>query len=464
MLSNEKPILLISCYELGHQPAGIATAAGFLARAGRTVQTMDVSVDGFDKQKAASAQFVGISVPMHTALRLAVRVAEAVRTVNPNCHICFYGLYAELNADHLLTTVADSVIAGEFESAMVELVRALETGTGTPIDGVSSRDRRSLPIISRLDYAVPSRSDLRPLERYARLDQQGQLRLAGYTEASRGCLHHCTHCPIPPVYGGRFFAVPVDVVMSDIRQLVALGAQHVTFGDPDFLNGPTHSLRIARALHNEFPSISFDFTAKVEHLIKHRELLAEFASLGCLFVVSAVESLSDKVLRILNKGHSRYDADIALQELRRAGITLRPTFVAFTPWTSIDDYIDVLEWVEENELIDHVDPVQFSIKLLVPPGSLLLADPEARASFGSLDQQLFTYNWFHRDPRMDLLHGEVSTIVERAASREEDTTETFGRIREVAYAVRGDIEAPREVRHPDLHRPRVPRLTEAWFC
>src|SRR5262249_44604660 len=124
-------ILLVSCYELGHQPAGIATAAGFLKRSGRAVEVMDVSVDGFAPEKAASARFVGISVPMHTALRLGVRVAEAIRRLNPRCHICFYGLYAQLNADHLLSTVADSIISGEFETALVELVEAIETRAET---------------------------------------------------------------------------------------------------------------------------------------------------------------------------------------------------------------------------------------------------------------------------------------------------------------------------------------------
>src|SRR6185295_4904284 len=125
-----------------------------------------------------------------------------------------------------------------------------------------------------------------------------ETRLAGYAEASRGCLHRCRHCPIPPVYDGRFFVVPRDVVLADIRSQVEAGARHVTFGDPDFLNGPAHSLAILREMRREFPFVSHDFTAKIEHLLKHRDLLPEMASLGCSFIVSAVESLSDRVLGI----------------------------------------------------------------------------------------------------------------------------------------------------------------------
>jgi radical SAM superfamily enzyme YgiQ (UPF0313 family) len=354
-------VLLISCYELGHQPAGIAVPAGFLRRAGISVEAMDVSVEGFDKEKVLRARFVGVSVPMHTALRLGLRVAEEVRRINPACHICFYGIYASLNADYLLNRVADSIIGGEFEQGLVALARATLAGEQIDVTGVTTRNRKSLPILARLDYARPYRGAAVPLERYAKLERNGEQLLAGYTEASRGCLHHCAHCPIPPVYNGRFFAVPAQVVLEDVRSLVEAGARHITFGDPDFLNGPTHALRVAEAVHEQFPEITFDFTAKVEHILKHRKLIPEFARRGCIFIISAVESLSDTVLARLEKGHTREDIAEALEVVEAAGIAPRPTFVAFTPWTTVDDYLDMLDFVRARALIYHVDPVQYSI-------------------------------------------------------------------------------------------------------
>lgn len=286
----------------------------------------------------------------------------------------------------------------------------------------------------------------------------------GYVEASRGCLHHCTHCPIPPVYGGRFFVVPAEVVLEDVRGLVGSGARHITFGDPDFLNGPGHSLRIARAVHEEFPELSFDFTAKVEHILKHRELIRELAQSGCVFVVSAVESLSNTVLENLVKGHTRDDVREALEILRGVGIAMRPSFVSFTPWTTIDDYIDVLEFVESESLIDHVDPVQYSIRLLVPPGSLLSSSPDGAGWLGRLVQESFTYEWKHPDPRMDDLHARVSALVEQASATNEDSAQTFYKIRELAYLSRGDGRPFQSSFQVNPLRLRPPRLTEAWFC
>lgn len=456
------PILLVSGYELGHQPAGLAVPMGFLRRAGFAASAMDVSVEGFDEAKARRARFVGISVPMHTALRLGVRIAEQIRRLNPDCHICFYGMYATLNADYLLATVADSIIGGEIEEELVALVKAVAAGKFAAAIAAAAQPQVGLPVLKRLDFPRPERQGLVPLERYARLDWDGDVRLAGYVEASRGCLHHCTHCPIPPVYGGRFFAVPQATVMADIRQQVAAGARHITFGDPDFLNGPTHALRLARQLHAEFPELTFDFTAKIEHLLKHRILLPELAQAGCIFIVSAVESLSDTVLARLDKGHTRADVDDVLTLLRDAGIALRPSFVAFTPWTTLDDYLELLQFVQSRRLIDHIDPVQFSIRLLVPPGSLLLK--AAGDWLGPLNQPAFTYQWQHPDPRMDELHRQVTRIAEGAVQRGEDAAAAFARIREAAYAMRGGDDPVKGLPPPALSGRRPPRLTEAWFC
>ena len=466
-------VLLISCYESGHQPAGICLPLAFLRREGIDATGMDVSVEGFDAAKASRARFVGISVPMHTALRLGVGVARQVRRLNPHCHISFYGLYATLNADYLLATVADSIIGGEFERPLVEAVKAAlcspqteppENATFAAPAGVRTRTHAALPVLERQPFQPPERGTLPPLSRYAQLLHDGEVRLTGYVEASRGCLHHCTHCPIPPVYGGRFFAVPQEVVLADARALASLGARHITFGDPDFLNGPTHALRVTRALHEEFPRMTFDFTVKVEHILKHRGLFAEFAELGCIFVVSAVESLSDQVLARLEKGHTRTDVAEALAVLREAGITLRPSLVSFTPWTTLDDFIDVLEFVETYGLIDAVDPVQYSIRLLVPPGSLLLERDETATWLGRLDQEMFTYEWAHPDPRMDALQRRVTTLVEEAAEKGEEAATTFMKIRDLAYRTRGDETAPLARAHLAAIRTRPPRLTEAWFC
>jgi radical SAM superfamily enzyme YgiQ (UPF0313 family) len=457
-------ILLVACYELGHQPLAVAWPVAFLEREGYRPAVMDLSVEPFDPEKARRARLVAVSVPMHTALRIGVGVGERVREVNPGCHLAFFGLYAWMNAEHLFAHGADSVIGGEAEAPLVELVRALEAGDGRPVPFVRRPGREAAPHVKRLDYPVPSRAALPSLKKYAHVDRGGRLEPAGYAEASRGCLHLCRHCPIPPVYGGRFFGVPLDVVLADIRQQVEAGATHISFGDPDFLNGPAHALRVARRLHAEWPALTFDFTAKVEHLLEQRARLPELAECGCLFIISAAESLNDTILGYLAKGHTRADIVEALRLAREAGIPLRLTWVAFTPWTTIDDYRELLDFVEAQALVDHVDPVQYTLRLLIPPGSLLLDLPELQPHLGPLEPETLSYRWTHPDPRMDRLQQAAADLVAEAAERGEDAAMTFDRIRALADAAAGG--APRAPLAPrlDPDRRRPPRLTEAWFC
>jgi len=457
-------ILLISCYELGHQPLGIASPLGFLERSGYSPDGLDIGLDPVDPTRIVRARLVGISVPMHTALRLGVRVARQVRALNPGCHICFYGLYAFLNGDYLLEHLADSVIGGEYEETLVDLAQALGSGTVGPLPGLRLRGGAASPVLARLPFALPSRHLLSPLHRYAALEVDGERRTAGYVEASRGCLHLCRHCPIPPVYDGRFFVVPREVVLEDIRLQVEAGARHITFGDPDFLNGPGHSMAILREMHRRFPSLNFDFTAKIEHLLRHRDFLPEMSALGCLFIVSAVESLSDRVLAILEKGHTRDDVGQALELVRGAGITLRPSLIPFTPWTTLEDYRDLLDFVEAHDLIDAVDPVQYAVRLLVPPGSRLLGHPLVRPRLGGLIGESFSYAWEHSDCLMESLNREVTVLVERAAHEKEDSFLTFQRIRDRFRALTGEESPGPILLSPASDRRRPPRLTESWFC
>jgi len=318
------------------------------------------------------------------------------------------------------------------------------------------------PVLAKLAFPVPAREALPALKKYAHIERDGQRELVAYVESSRGCKHACRHCPIPPIYGGRFFVVPVETVLADVRQQVEAGATHVTFGDPDFLNGPRHALAVARALHAEFPGVTFDFTAKVEHLLRERTHLAELAALGGAFIVSAAESLDDRVLDYLAKGHTRADLAAALAATRAAGIALRPTWVAFTPWTTLDGYREWLDFLAAERLVDHVDPVQYGIRLLVPPGSLLLDLPEMRAHLGELVPGGFHYRWIHPDPCVDRLADDVAALVAAAAERDEDTAVTFDRVRALAAAAAG--AAPPRPLALAAGRRRPPRLTEPWFC
>jgi radical SAM superfamily enzyme YgiQ (UPF0313 family) len=456
--------LLISTYELGRQPFGLASPAAWLRAAGWEVLCVDISRDRLRRDAIERADFVGIHLPMHTATRMAGPVISAIRAINSSVRLCAYGLYAPLNAEWLRSLGVDAVFGGEFEEELTQFagLKACTTaGTDSPgIDSRSAGLQACETSVPRLHFLVPDRNGLPPLRNYATLHVgDGRTKAVGATEASRGCKHLCRHCPVVPIYGGQFRVVPPDVVLADIDAQVRAGAEHISFGDPDFFNGPTHAMRVVEALHAAHPDVTYDVTIKIEHLLRHRDLLGRLVDTGCAFVTSAVESIDDHVLARLEKGHTRQDFVCAVALCRDAGLTLVPTFVAFHPWLTIDGYCDLLECLQDLDLVDHVAPIQLAIRLLIPRGSRLMELQDVQALVGPFDAGTLAYPWSHQDPRVDALQRDVSHIVGvRTAG---DRRAVFAEITALACDRAG--RPPRPVPQPQT-RAVVPYLSEPWYC
>jgi radical SAM superfamily enzyme YgiQ (UPF0313 family) len=457
-------VLLISTYELGRQPFGLASPAAWLRADGHSVHLLDLSRQSFDENLVRAADLIAFFLPMHTATRLGVRALAKVRTLNPPAHLCAYGLYAPVNAELLRGLGVATILGGEFEAGLRSLARRL---------AAAERDITRIPQVEpeisleRQEFLVPDRAGLPPLDKYARLTlPDGSTRVVGYTQASRGCKHRCRHCPIVPVYNGKFRIVGREVVLEDIRRQVAAGAQHITFGDPDFFNGPTHAVEIVQALHREFSDLSYDVTIKVEHLLEQRELLPVLRQTGCAFVTTAVESVDDRVLRMLDKGHSRADFIHLAMLMRALGLFLVPTFVPFNPWTTLEGYEELLSTIAKLELVENVPPVQLTIRLLIPAGSRLLEITDLYGiELGAFEPKLLVYPWRNRDPRVDELQRELEEMVQRESKQGAGRSEIFAQIWKLTQRARGvDCEETIPEMPLTAARATIPYLTEPWYC
>lgn len=442
-------VLLISTYELGHQPLHVAAPAAELTAAGHAVSTLDLAVEQWDATRLEGVQAVAVSVPMHTALRLAIEVTRRIRQIAPELPVAFYGLYAGVGRD-ATAGLADRLIIGEYDDALLEWVDGLSgpvPPTGTTVH------------IGRRRFRTPDRAGLPGLDRYAHLATPSGHQLVGYVEASHGCRHRCTHCPIPAVYDGRYRITGRETVLADIGHHVEAGAGHVTFGDPDFLNAPAYALDVLEEAHRRYGGLTFDVTVKVEHIIQHRHLLARMADAGVLFMVSAMETLDDEVLVRLDKGHTGADAGRAVELVREAGIDIHPTWLPFTPWTTARSVADIARFVWAEDLAPVTDPVQLSIRLLIPDGSLLLEVPDMAPYLLAYDPAILGYRWRAAQPEMDELQGRLAEMADRAASEGADPLETLRSMTDVIGAAAGT----------DIPTGAVPvgaraRLSEPWFC
>ena len=498
-------IVLISTYELGRQPFGLASPAAWLRKRGHDVVGFDLTRQELDTAVVRSAELIAIYLPMHTATRLACKLIPSLREQNAGAHLCCYGLYAPMNAEYLRSLGVGTILGGEFEGELVRLaerlgaaaeskeknkifpqglkpsetgasmselkLRPTNTGELEPPAGGDALKRiatafvatQTEPMISleRLKFEVPDRVGLAAIAKYAHLVVPGDgFRVVGSTEASRGCKHLCRHCPIVPVYNGVFRIVERDTVLADVRQQVAAGARHISFGDPDFFNGIRHAMELVEAFHAEFPAVTYDVTIKIEHLRKQEQHLARLRDTGCLFVISAVESVDDEILQRLDKGHTREDFQYVARKFHELGMTLHPTFVPFTPWTTLDGYLDLLLVLAGEGLVENVTPIQLGIRLLIPEGSRLLELEEVRRIVGAFDAESLVYPWRNADPRVDTLSETVQLIAAEADRRQESRAAAFARIWEAAHAAAGQV-AP-ELRLREAHA--VPFLSEPWYC
>ena len=438
-------VVLLSTYDLGHQPFGLASPAAWLRSRGHHTTCTDLSVDRLPDDAVRTANLIAFYLPMHTATRLAVPVIDTVRQLNPKARLCCYGLYAPLNAEYLRELGVSIILGGEFEAELLKVA-----------DDLADSQRAEPPAISlgRLAFQVPDRSGLAALSSYSKLRLNGGAKVAGYTEASRGCKHLCRHCPVVNVYNGVFRVVQSEIVLADVRNQVAEGAEHITFGDPDFFNGPTHALRIIQAMHSEFPKITYDATIKIEHLRSHRALLPELKRTGCAFVTSAVESLDDRVLSLLDKGHTRQDFLDVVQDFRETGLALAPTFIAFTPWTTVKGYREFLECLLELDLVQNVSPVQLALRLLIPSGSRLLELDDIRAVVQGFDAPALLHSWRHPDPAIDALAKAALKVAGRKGSR----ADVFGEM----WGLTHKAQLPHE--YDLMPRATIPYLDEPWYC
>ncbi len=141
---------------------------------------------------------------------------------------------------------------------------------------------------------------------------------------------------------------------------------------------------------------------------------------------------------------------------------MRPSLMPFTPWTTLQDLQDIFVLVEKHQLYDHIDPVQYSIRLLIPPNSSLLKHPKLQPYLDNFDSDLWIYRWRSADATLDELQARISKLVEQATHDHEDSFATYLKIRQLVF----DSSQTAGLRDVPQYRRKqsAPRLTEDWFC
>lgn len=435
--------LYVSTYELGHQPQFGAQLAAELSEGYLRVLDMSKIAFGAALDAIIEADQVVLSAPMLTGALIAKDLLVALADEPPKDILIVVGLYANVLRESLSNP-----------PKALWLDRASATDIAAILAPSASTPARSAT--SRRAYRV-DRSVLVPLDSYRSVNIEGTDRVTGYLETSVGCRHRCLHCPVAATWNGRIAINDAEAVIADGLAQIEAGAQHISFGDPDFLNAPRHSLKVLHALAHKAPWVTFDITTKISEILRHQDLLPQLSSDHVNFVISAVESLNDNVLAHLDKGHTAAEVALARDLLYRHGIGMHPTFVPFNPWAELTDLVDIVDFVIDSDAIEVVEPIQYSIELLTPTNSLL---PINGDDFGPYDATVLGYSVRYRDDRLPQLRDRLYQIASDAGDASFGAT--FAKIADAVYEANGICA--REDRTPRMVAPSPAVMSEPWFC
>ena len=426
-------ILLTSFYDLGKQPKIIAEIVDRYNSAEIDFDFFDFSVEDQNKD-LENYDVLGIYAPMHTATILSIEYIKD--KILPNKMFTF-GLYGSVLED--------------FNSS-IRYIKDIESDELALFLEINDDHQFSLK------NNIPNRQIFPDISNYAHLVDGSNNIIAGSVETTYGCKHSCTHCPVPISFNGTFKTYSLEKIISDVENQVNQGAKHISFNDPDFFNGPIHALKILESLNKKFPTITYDSTIKVEHIIKYKKYFKELSSLNMVFVISAFETTNDLVLSILEKNHTSNDLNTSIEISQDFGIDVRPTWMPFSPWTELNDLSNIVNLIEKYKLRETVDPIQLTIKLLIPKHSLIIKKPEINKYLGNYEKNSLSFKWEYENNDVEKLQSSLFDFILHNSELDEHK-QYLGMVNIIEKFTDTEL-----LKNSTYDFKNVPKLSETWFC
>ena len=426
-------ILLTSFYDLGKQPKIIAEIVDRYNSSEIEFDFVDFSVEN-QNIDLENYDVLGIYAPMHTATILSIEYIKDKKLPNK---MFTFGLYGSVLED--------------FNSS-IRYIKDIESDELALFLEINDDHQFSLK------NNIPNRQIFPDISNYAHLVDGSNNLIAGSVETTYGCKHSCTHCPVPISFNGTFKTYSLEKIVSDVENQVNQGAKHISFNDPDFFNGPIHALKILESLNEKFPSITYDSTIKVEHILKYKKYFKELSSLNMVFVISAFETTNDLVLSILEKNHTSNDLNNSIEISQDFGIDIRPTWMPFSPWTELNDLSNIVKLIEKYELRETVDPIQLTIKLLIPKHSLIIKKPEINKYLGNYEKNSLSFKWKYENNDVEKLQSSLFDFILHNSELDEHK-QYLGMVNIIEKFTDTEL-----LKNSTYDFKNVPKLSETWFC
>ena len=337
-------------------------------------------------------QVVGISAKV-LDLRLGLFVARLAKRVVPECKVVVGGPAATTCSEMVLAEEAvDFVVRGEGELTFAELLKALAADDGRDfqyIQGLSFRNRSDIvhtpqrALIEDLDHLpLPARDLLLYADRQPLKHRRA---LMGDMVTSRGCPFGCTFCANRAVWGTRRVRErsPAGIVDEMLVLKNTYGAQRLILWDDQLPMNRRRAVELCELLISRGSPVKFITYAHANTLTLELVLLLKAA--GCCELQLGVESGSDRVLKLINKGTNVAKVKEAARVLRQGGMRWHAFFMIGFPSET------EAEMRETLRILYELDPDSALLSIVTPYPGTELFDHAIRSG------RLRENEWLHAD-------------------------------------------------------------------
>ncbi len=305
-------------------------------------------------------RFVGFSTYVSNIVYSCL-LAKKLKEKN-NKIITFFGgsstSYSPIKDFLLEIKIADYIIVGEGENAVLRLIEDLNSGreitynvlySSNIIKGKLGDNEISVSAIQDLnDLPSPDFSDF-DLSLYIPINKKYTI-LPSYT--SRGCINKCAYCS-ETQYWNRFRQRSVASVINEIKQGIKNYNANCFFFHDSLINGNIKWLEdfCDYIINNNIGFHWFSF-ASVQNL--NASIIKKMKDAGCISLTFGIEHTSHKMLKAMNKPTSLEKAKEVLEAAIKVGITPVANIIYGLPGEDNEDLINLLSFIALPQFIGKV--------------------------------------------------------------------------------------------------------------
>ena len=335
-------------------PLGLGYIAAQLTAHGVSTLLVDCTFAGeeeaLERIRRSRPRIIGVQV----MFSMKEKALEFARLLRRDCELLVAGGPLPTSNPEEFLSCFDVVVIGEGEQTMLELVQAVQEGTGfASVRGIAFRENGEViftaprPFIEDLDsIPFPSREmfDNDAYKNY-------YLKNFGYSTTSvmtsRGCPFQCHFCS-RPVFGNTFRSRTAANVADEVESIRGLGYERVWFADDCFTLNRKRLVSICDELIRRRVHVGWECLSRVDTV--DLTVAEKMKEAGCVRVFFGLESGNDQILKIMNKQATVKQAEDAVNVFKKAGVQTGAFFILGYPGESERTVLDTVDFASSLTL------------------------------------------------------------------------------------------------------------------